>query len=606
MMCRIPATTGLLLGILCGAGALEAQPSDAPLPDFSRPAPVVSIFKPYMWHPIQGPDFTNSKNVPLVVQDGTLRLSMAQLVAAVVENNLTIASARYYPWIGQTDLMRARSGSSPRGVDAAQIPSGVFSGAVGGSILGTSGSSGAGSSNPGGITGSAGRVNVSPSGVLDPTFRMSISLDHTSIPLNTLVVAGIPSVANTTAAYSWNYGQAFSTGTSITVAYSTQRQSSTQRHLLYNPDFTSGFTATVSQQLLNGFGFAVNRALIKVAENEQKIERESFHQQVNAALATAKNAYWDLVAARESVRAAESALAAAQQLASQNQKQLDAGTMSPLDVETAQSQAAASRRDLIVAQTNLQNAELLLKTMFSKTLDEPLASATIEPTDALPDPAQVILPSLQEATAIALANRPEVPVAEGNIKSDKDSMPFIRNALTPNVNAFALVTTVGLYNVFGTAIWDAVRFKYPEVAFGVTISFPLRNRQAQADEVRSRLELRQSQDTLVRTKSQIEVDVQNALIGMTNSNAQVKAAVEAVRLAQENLDGEQKKLTAGLSTPYNVVLAQRDRLTAQLAEVQARDSYAKAKVAWDQALGLTLESSQVSLDEVLRGRVTTR
>ena len=58
--------------------------------------------------------------------------------------------------------------------------------------------------------------------------------------------------------------------------------------------------------------------------------------------------------------------------------------------------------------------------------------------------------------------------------------------------------------------------------------------------------------------------------------------------------------------PYNVVLAQRDRLTAQLAEVQARDSYAKAKVAWDQALGLTLESSQVSLDEVLRGRVTTR
>jgi outer membrane protein TolC len=433
---------------------------------------------------------------------------------------------------------------------------------------------------------------------------LSFSLDHTSSPLNTLVVAGVPSVTNGTAAFSWSYVQSFSSGTSFTLSWAFQRQSSTQEHLLFDPDFTPGFTATVSQQMLNGFGFAVNRALIKVAENEQKIERESFHQQVNAALAAAKNAYWDLVAARESVRAAEAALAAARQLAAENQKQLDAGTMAPLDVETAQSQAAASQRDLIIAQTNLQNSELQLKTMFSKNLDEPLASATIEPTDPFPDPSQVILPSLREATAIAQAHRPEIPVAEGNIQSEKDALPFIRNALTPNVNVFALVTTVGLYNVFGTSLWESIRFKYPEVAFGVTVSFNLRNRQAQADEVRSRLELNQSQDTLVRTKSQIEVDVQNALIGLTNSNAQVRAAVEAVRLARESLDGEQKKLDAGLSTPYNVVLAQRDWLTAQLAEVQARDSYAKAKVAWDQALGLTLESSQVSLDDMLRGRVT--
>jgi outer membrane protein TolC len=555
---------------------------------------------------MQGPDLTNSKNTPLVVQDGKLRLSMAQLVAAVVENNLTIASARYYPWIGQTDLMRARSGASPRGVDATTIPSGVFAGAEGGSILGTAGGSGGGSSNPGGITGSAGRVSISPSGVFDPRFSMSYSLDHTSSPLNTLVVAGVPSVTNTTGAFSWSYVEAFSTGTSFTVSYAMQHQKSTQEHLLFNPDVTPGFTATVSQQMLNGFGFAVNRALIKVAENEQKIERESFHQQVNAALASAKNAYWDLVAARESVRAAEAALGAARQLASDNQKQLDAGTMAPLDVETAQSQAAASQRDLIIAQTNLQNAELQLKITFSKNLDEPLASATIEPTDAFPDPSQAILPSLREATAIAMANRPEVPVAEGNIKSQKDAMPFIRNALTPNVNVFALVTTVGLYNVFGTSLWDAVRFKYPEVAFGMTVSFPIRNRQAQADEIRSRLELNQSQDTLVRTKSQIEVDVQNALIGLTNSNAQVRAAVEAVRSAKETLDGVQKRLDAGLATPYDVVLAQRDWLAAQLAEVQARDSYAKAKVTWDQALGVTLESSNVSLDDVLRGRVTTK
>jgi len=602
MIGKLPATAGLLSAVFCGCCALRAQAPTAALPDFTQAPSIKTIFKPYRWRPLSGPDLTNSGDVPLTIQDGKLRLSMDQLVAAVVANNLAIAAARYYPSMAQTDLLRARSGASPRGVDVSQIPSGVFAGAVGGSILGSAGGGGGGSSNPGGITGSAGRVSISPSGLFDPSLRLSFSMDRTSSPLNTLVVAGVPTVTNTTAAFSTNYVQAFSTGTSFTVSYSFQRQSSSQKHLLYDPDFTPGFTATVSQQLLNGFGFAVNRALIKVAENEQKIERESFRQQVIAALVSAENAYWDVAADREAVHAAEAALAAARQLQAQNQKQLDVGTMAPLDVATAQSQAAASQRDLIVAQTNLQNAELLLKTMFSKNLDEPLASATIETTDALPDPHQIPLPSINEANEIAMAHRPEVSVAEGNIKSQKDALPFIRNALLPNFNAFALITTVGLFNTFGNAFTEAIQFKYPEVAFGVTLSFPIRNRQAQADDVRSRLELKQSQDTLVRTKSQIEVDVQNAIIGLTNSKAQVEAASATVRLEQETLAGEQKKLDAGLSTPYNVVLIQRDLLAAQLAEVQAKDAYAKAKVTYDQALGVTLEVSHVSLDDVLHGK----
>ena len=125
------------------------------------------------------------------------------------------------------------------------------------------------------------------------------------------MVAGVPHVTTNTEAATFSYTQAFPSGTSISASYGVQRQGSTQRHLLFDPDFTPGFTATVSQQLLNGFGFAVNRALIKVAENEQKIERESFRQQVIAQIAAAKNAYWDLVAAGESVRAAQAALDAA-------------------------------------------------------------------------------------------------------------------------------------------------------------------------------------------------------------------------------------------------------------------------------------------------------
>ena len=583
------------------------QPFETPLPDYTIAAkPFPRFYLPYQPRFVPAPNLSNAPKVPLAVEDGKLRLSMSQLIEAVIENNLTVAAARYYPAEAQTDLLRARSGASPRGVDVSQVPSGVFAGAEGGSILGTAGGGGGVSSNAGGITGAASQVLVRPSGVFDPTLSLSFSEDHTSSPLNTLVVAGVPSVTTGTAALSVNYVQAFSSGTSFAVSYGLQRQSSTQLHLLFNPYITPGFTATVNQQMLNGFGFKVNRALIEVAQNEQGIERESFRQLLMAQLASAEDAYWDLIATQEGIRAAEQALTVAQQLEANNRKELAVGLMAPLDVVNAQSQVAASRRDLIVAQTNSRYAELQLKSMFSKNLQEALALASVEPVDSFPNPDDDSIPTQEEAVATAHRNRPEIATAEGDIKSQEDTLPFLKNALLPSVNVFALVSTVGLYDYFGTSFTEAVHFRYPQYAFGVTISFPLHNRQAQADEIRSRLELTQSQDALVRTKSQIEVDVQNALIAVTQGKAEVAAANQATLLDQQKLDAERKRLDIGLSTSYNVILLQRDLFTDRLAEAQARDAYAKARIALDQAMGTTLESAHVDLDEALRGRLTSQ
>ncbi len=599
--------------VLLGAGGyawLPAQsvaPATNPIaPDYSVPAKVFpNLIKPYVNRYVPEPNLSNAANAPLEVRDGKLTLSMAQVAAAVVQNNLTVAGARYYPAAAQTDLMRARSGQSPRGVDQSAIPSGVFAGATGSSILGSAGGGGGGASNAGGITGSASAVNVGASGVFDPSLRVSFSLDRTPSPLNTLVVAGVPQVTTHTAAASVSYVQAFPSGTSITASYGFQRQTSTQHSLLFDPAFTPGFTFTVTQQLVNGFGFKVNRALIEVAQNERGIERESFREQVIAALASAENAYWDLISARESVRTAEQALEVSEQLYRNNLRAFDAGVMARLDVVNAQAQVAASQRDLVIAQTNVDYAALTLKNMISTNLDEPFGSASIETTDAFPEPDNDKLPSLAEAVAIAQKNRPEISIANGNIKSQQDVMPFLDNALLPNVNVFGLLNTEGLNKVFGTALVDNFQFNYPQIAVGVSVSFSLRNRQAQADEIRSRMELKQSQDTLIRTKSSIEVDVQNALIGVTLGRAQVRAARGAVSTNEQKTDAERKKLTAGLSTSYNVILVERDLFAAQLAEVQARDVYAKARVALDQAMGVTLDTNHINLDEALKGTLKT-
>jgi outer membrane protein TolC len=587
-----------------------AQRSNVPasvgiVPDFELSAhPFPHIFAPYRARSIPGAQLSNGADAPLSLHEGKLQLSVEDLVTAVIENNLTVASARYYPAEARTDLLRARSGNSPRGIDASVIPSSVFAGAQGGSILGTAGGGGAGGPAAGGITSNATQVIVRPAGLFDPTFSANFSYDHTSSPLNTLVVAGVPSVTNSSFAVSLSYVQELPTGTSIAASYGLQRQASTQLRLLFNPYFSPGFSASVSQQLLKGFGYDVNRVLIKVAENEQSIERESFREQLVAALSSAEDAYWDLIAAQQQVRVAAQALTVARLLEQNNQAEVNAGVMSNLDLVTAQSQVAASQRDLTVAQANVQYAELQLKSMLSENLDEPLASAPVEATESFPDPENAPLPSLSEALADANRNRPELAVAQGNIKSQLDVAPFLRNALLPNLNAFAQVSTVGLYNVFGTAFTEALQFKYPQWAVGINLNFSAHNRQAQADNIRSRLELKESQDTMVHQQSQVAVDVKNALIALRQGKAQVAAAKEAARLNQIRLDAENEKLSVGLSTSYAVILVQRDLFASELTEVQARDAYAKALVAFDQATGVTLEHHNVSLDDALRGRIT--
>lgn len=602
--------TLILVGSCLGLGLGQAQDRPASavstVPEFLLSAkPFPHIWRPYQFHPIPSVTLANGAPAPLALQNGQLNLSMQQLLAAVIGNNLTVANDRYYSAEAETDLLRARSGASPRGVDASVIPSSVFAGAVGGSILSSAGGfGGTGAAGAGSLTGAASAVFVRPAGVFDPTFSATFSYDHTTSPLNNLVVAGKRSVTNGTLVSSFNYVQDFPTGTSITASYTAERQASTQLRLQFNPFFAPGFSAAVSQPLLNGFGTAVNRALIKVAENEQAIERESFRQQLVTQLAGAQNAYWDLIAAQESVRVAAQAVTVAQQLESNNRAEFQAGVMAQLDVDTASAQVAAAKRDLTVAQANLQYAQLNLKSMMSENLDEPYASAPLTAQDSFPDPATTMLPSLSDAVAQAEKNRPEVSVAQGNIKSQIDVAPFLKSEILPTVDAFATVSTIGLFNLPGTAFVDVVQFKYPQWAVGLSINFSVHNRQAQADNVRSRLELKQEQDTLTKTQTQVGIDVQNALIALQQGKAQVASDREAVRLNQLRLDAENEKLSVGLSTPYNVILVQRDLFSSQLAEVQARDTFAKALVALDQAMGATLDRNHISVDDALKGRVS--
>src|SRR5205807_4644422 len=121
------------------------------------------------------------------------------------------------------------------------------------------------------------------------------------------------------------------------------------------------------------------------------------------------------------------------------------------------------------------------------------------------------------------------------------------------------------------------------------MSIPLRNRAAQATQIRSQLEYRQAQLRIKQEENQIAITVRNDQFAVQQNRARVAATQQARELAAQSLDAEQKKYALGASTYILVLQNQRDLAQAESNVVAAMTAYAKSRVALDQDTAQTLE-----------------
>ena len=569
-----------------------------------------NFWRPYLPNAGSLPILENSPRLLSLIHGGKLDLSLADALALTLENNLDIAIQRYVIPISQTDMLRTKSGQAARSFTGALYPSELNAGAIGAGV--TNGGGAGGTGNAGGITGGGGAVFIGPAGAFDPTVTVASSWDRVTSPLNSVVVSGIPNTTSYATAFSASYAQLFTDGTSYSVSFSGLRQSTTQENTLFNPAVTSRLSIGVNQPLLAGRGKLYNERFMQVARTNRQTADEVFRQQVITSVAQLETAYWDLAAFQLNVKVAQQSLAASEELLDETRKQEQIGTMSRLDVVTAESQAAASRRDLIVAQTNLEQQVTTVKQLLSKRDDPALDAATIVVTDSLPEPREADLPALADALSTAASKRPELRQAQNNLLNQDVAIRFTQNNMLPNASVFGLYASSGLQGnnllVTGGAagsLSQSFGAAYPETAYGVSIAAPLRNRSAQADNVRASLERNQLEISQQNTRNQIALQVRQARINLIQGQSQVQAAHEAVRLAQLSLDAERQKLSVGLSIAYNVVLRERDLVTAQYAEVQAATAYAISLVAMDQSTGTILDRNRIRLEDAQSGTVTS-
>jgi outer membrane protein len=603
--------------------------------DFTKP-------KSHIWNPIAPytpidvPTFRmGNTSLDSLLRDGKIYLSLADAVALALQNNYDIAISRINLDIADTDLLRAKAGSSLRGVST-----GLLTNTIGGTTttITTGGGPGATSAGVGGGGTGVGGIVVSTNGGgptpenLDPVLSGQLEYEASTAPqLNTLFSGGLSVLTTDTATYNFNYAQGFLTGTQLTVGYNNTRVTTDNPFSNYSPSLNTSFRATATQHLLQGFGWGVNGRFIVQAKNDRRITDSAFRQQLLYTVNQVENIYWALVSAYEDEQAKERALTQSTQLTADNRKQLEIGTLAPLDVVNSDSSAASDRQALIASKTNLEYQQLVMKQAIARNLNDPqLSQAPVIPTDrvALDRLPEEDMP-VEDLVKQAYVNNPQIEQAVLNMKNNEITIKAFKNGLLPVVDAYAFYGGSALGGAqnpnainfgggpggssvpyppgtfpsvgYGDVFQNTFNNSAPDKGVGVNMTITLRNRTAQADQARSQMEYRQSEMRLQQLYTLIRIQVTNQQYALTNDRAQVMAAQAARDYGAQSLDAEEKKYKLGASTTTNVLQQGRNLATAENNLISATAAYAKDRAQLFQLLANTLERYGISIESAAQG-----
>src|ERR1700691_4218794 len=541
------AAAAVLFGTLTIAGWGQ-QPPAAPTPQNTpetQPLPVLNYSQPVSHFPnpigpykprrVDAPNLANTARIDSLMHDGKVYLSLNDAIALALENNLDVAIARYNLNIADTDVLRAKAGASILGVNA-----GVVQNTPGGGVGGIGASAGA---STGGTSLGAGGIGAGTNGLVsstlglgpvitsfDPIVTGTLQEDHFSQQASSIFQGVLPgsSLVQNTGTVNFAYNQAFQWGMNLNVSFTNNRQTTNSFFSSLSPQLNSGFKMTVTQPLLQGFGFPANTRFIRIAKNNRELTDVAFRLQIIDSVDQIENIYWDLVYAYENARVQNESLVFAQKTLSDTKKQVEIGSLAPIETVRAQSTVAQDQQLVTTAQTNLQLQQLLMKNALTRTLKDPvLATADVIPTSTMDVPAQEQVVPTQDLINDALLHRAELVETRIDLNRRELSNKAVRSALLPTVNAFLYYGGAGLGGVhnpanvctpafptdcatanpnitdgqgplaatvgLGGTLNQLVNSTSPDKGFGLQLTIPLRNRAAQAVQIRSELELRQAQ-----------------------------------------------------------------------------------------------------------------
>jgi outer membrane protein TolC len=441
-------------------------------------------------------------------------------------------------------------------------------------------------------------------GAFDPTFTVSGQHDHNEAGSQVLggafVIPGSVTDDN-----SFSGGLSGATPLGTTYSFSGNSRDSyghsfgllPNGQIFENPFENTGASGSgsITQPLLRNLWINNNVLVIRVARNRLKYSELLLKLQVMQTITTLEQAYYDLIYNRENVIVQQKAVELAEQLVLENRKRLEVGALAPLDLQSAEAQAASTRAAVIAAISQLGTQERLVKSLITDSYSSDWAHATLEPSAKLNAPPPVV--NLQDSWSKGLTERPDLLQAKLDIERQGIQLKYDKNQLWPELDLIGTYGFNGSGREFSDALGDLRTMNRPFYTYGARMSVPLANLRARNNLKADKATMQQ----LVLTLKQLE---QNTLIQIDNDIGTIRAnydQVQATRAAREYeeaaLDAEQKKLESGKSTTYTVLQVQRDLTTARGNEIQALDTYNKSLSQLSVDEGSTLDRLEIHWED---------
>jgi outer membrane protein len=580
-------------------------------------APV--LWRPYVASEVPPARLGNSDRARGLIHAGNLYLTVQDALALALENNIDLEIARYGPIATSWQIQRAEAGGeSPSPLNPAALTSAVIPGqGIQGSLVA------AGVSEPGETDGSgkgagtkiAGSASIAQN--LDPVFQEASVWGHLSQPQPNTTLTITPVLTQIVHASTAVLQQGFLTGGSYSVTFNDHYLNENVSTDILNPSVASGLSVLLHHNLLRGFGLAVNSREITVAKINRGVSDLLFKLQVIGAVNETVQIYYATAGAYESIRSAREALETAEALRDDTVKRVEVGSQPAITLTAAEAEVAGAQRDLVLAESALEQSEHQFKSLLSRTgsADPVIRDVHIFPIDPVTIPAVDGLPALETMVHQALQNRADLAVEKADIDAAMVSALGTINGVLPTLAVLFGESQAGLAGLrrtatrrdatetaspfFGggtaNALGQIFRRDFPSEKGGLVFEAPILNRQAQGDFAVDQLAIRQSQLINQKDINKVQVDLTYLVALLEQARAKYQAAVKARELYAELLDAEQKKYREGTSTAYNVSRQQRLLTSAEYAETTAKITWVDARIALDQTLGTTLEANHVSI-----------
>lgn len=455
-------------------------------------------------------------------------------------------------------------------------------------------------------------------GFYDPVFSITPTYDKRITPVTSIFAGGNTSgtVSTTTYSFSPQVSKSFSTGGgSYTASFANSKTVTNATSSTLTPFYSSNLSLTFSQPLWRNRSIDANRRSIRIQKKFIEQSDSDFRARTIQIISEVQAAYWNLVFALRNQQNQLESLNVARQNMRNIEAQIEAGAKAPLDRAQVQTDIASRETNLFIATQNVSIAENSLKQLMLRDQNSPDWSAQITPTDTpILDLAPV---NLSLALDEAHKNRPEIRRLNLQKEINGIDLQYYANQTKPQINLTGTVATTGLagnprlpactatstaacvnqtyIGGYGQDIQNLFGFSTRNVTVGAAISFPFKNRTAEANLAGARIQKEQLEASFRSTDQAIEMDVRNAAQAVDTAQRRVVASRLARESAEQQLAGEEKLYEVGRSTTFLLLQRQNELTAARTNELQAQTDYNKALADLQRATGSTLRINNIEV-----------